>query len=376
MRLATLESSAVAPFDETDTEGLSKENVARIQQIHGYPAVSILLSVGPTATTTRVRLAQLVQTATARLLSEFSRPDVQPLLDTLSDMAAHVDPGPGDEGMALFANRYLVATVVLPFPVRDRVVIDETFATRDLVHTLLRSPHFDVLVLGGDTTRLHRGVGTALTAATDCAFPLLARSETGNSQTRLGTERSDIRDIGLQRHLRAVDDALDDALDANTPLFVVGAERRLALFRKRSRHRVRITETLSGVFERRSKTALREAIWPLLTHELVRRRNDAMAELVEATGSNRCAFGIDLAWRYANEGRCSLAVVEENFTFAARIAPDTNRLVFAQDIEHPDVIDDIADEIIEIVLAKGGRVAIVPDGTLPGPGNIAMALRH
>ena len=40
------------------------------------------------------------------------------------------------------------------------------------------------------------------------------------------------------------------------------------------------------------------------------------------------------------------------------------------------MIDDIADEIIEIVLAKGGRVAIVPDGTLPGPGNIAMALRH
>ena len=32
--------------------------------------------------------------------------------------------------------------------------------------------------------------------------------------------------------------------------------------------------------------------------------------------------------------------------------------------------------ILEIVLAKGGRVAIVPDHTLANSGQIAMALRH
>ncbi len=78
----------------------------------------------------------------------------------------------------------------------------------------------------------------------------------------------------------------------------------------------------------------------------------------------------------ANEGRGALAVVEENYTYSARVEPHTNHLAAAADVEHPDVIDDVVDEILEIVLAKGGRVAIVPDHTLTNSGQIAMALRY
>ena len=42
----------------------------------------------------------------------------------------------------------------------------------------------------------------------------------------------------------------------------------------------------------------------------------------------------------------------------------------------PDVIDDVVDEIIEIVLAHGGRAVIVPDGTLASQAHLAMTLRH
>lgn len=62
-------------------------------------------------------------------------------------------------------------------------------------------------------------------------------------------------------------------------------------------------------------------------------------------------------------GRGALIVVEENYSYPARIDPHSSDLA-AADVAHPEVVDDIVDEIIEIALAKGGRATIVPDGTI------------
>lgn len=353
---------------------LNTANVARIQQVRGYPAISILMSSGPTSVGDRARLARLVEIATARLLNEFSRPAVQPLLDELVGLAANAEVGPGRQGIALFASADLVATVGLPVVVRERTVVDETFATRDLVHALLRSPHYRVLVLA-NVARLYEGVGADLTEIVDGGFPFRG-DETFAEPARFGVDRSDTRDAGLRRHLRAVDTALAGHLDSDQPLLVVGASRRLSLFRQHSRHRSQITEALPGNFEQRSATELAQAIWPSVTNMFDRRHQDALAELDRAVGERRYAFGVQQAWTLANQGSGALIVVEENYVYPARIDPHSNGLVAAADVAHPEVVDDVVDEIIEIVLAKGGRATIVPDGTLATRGQIAMALRY
>lgn len=108
---------------------LNTANVSRIQQFRGYPAVSILMASGRTSIGDRARLAPLVANATARLLNEFSRPAIQPLLDELVGLAANAKVGPGRQSIALLATADLVASVALPVAVRDRTVVDETFAT-------------------------------------------------------------------------------------------------------------------------------------------------------------------------------------------------------------------------------------------------------
>lgn len=353
---------------------LNTANVARIQQVRGYPAISILMSRGPTSVGDRARLARLVENATARLLSEFSRPAVQPLLDELVGLAASAEVGPGRQGVALFASADLAAAVALPVGVSDRTVVDETFATRDLVHALLRSPHYEVLVLS-NVVRLYAGVGANLTEVVDYGFPLLS-TESYAEPARFGVDRSDTRDAGLRRHLRAVDTALTGHVDADRPLLVVGTGRRLSMFRQHSRHRSHLTEALPGNFELRSATKLAHAIWPSVTHMFDRRHQAALAELDRAAGVRRHAFGVQQAWTLANHGRVALVVVEENYTYAARTDPDSNHLVAAADVADPEVVDDVVDEIIEIVLAKGGRATIVPDGTLATRGRIATALRY
>ena len=51
-------------------------------------------------------------------------------------------------------------------------------------------------------------------------------------------------------------------------------------------------------------------------------------------------------------------------------------LIPADDPTAPDVIDDAVDELIEIVLAKGGRVIFVDNGALAIHQRVALILRY
>lgn len=364
-------SPTVTPFESAE--------IAQLQQHHRYPAVSILMPRGMSPDGDRARLARLTREATSRLRSEFSRRDTQPFLDKLNTLcAAAVEADLSHQAVAVFAGNDVATTVLLPIPVRERVVIDATFATRDLVHALHRSPKYRVLVLSERSTCLYAGCGAALaevtgTAAVSAELNPDARGE----RSRLGRDRSALRDTRLRRYVRDVDAAFARHLvDAELPLILVGANRRVNAFRDHSRYHALVTDVVVGGFDRKSPRELSERVWPCMADVLATRRRAAIHELDAATGAHRAAFGIDKIWRLANEGRGALLIVEENYEFPARISLDTGDLEAAKDVTHPDVVDDAVDEVIEIVLAKGGRVAIVADDALADRGRIAMALRH
>jgi hypothetical protein len=69
-------------------------------------------------------------------------------------------------------------------------------------------------------------------------------------------------------------------------------------------------------------------------------------------------------------------LVEENYHQPARIAADGVTLTLVDDPTPPDVVDDAVDEIISLVLEKGGRVVFVDDGALPQHQRIAVMLRY
>lgn len=360
----------------TPSTALDAEVVARIQRVHDYPAVSVLMAAGSSTETDCLRLARLLEVAEARLLRESTRPAVQELLDALAGLAAGVELGPGHQGLALFASRDLALVVALPFPVPDRVVIDETFATRDLVHALLRSPRYRVLVLGDHRTRFFVGLGASLNELHDRGFPFQTSSEANREEPRFGVDRSAARDNQLRRYIREVDEALRPRLHDDAPLLVAGAARRLSMFRRHSRHRDRVTDTVTGAIDRQSVAHLAHLVGPAVARILSLRQHEALAEIDRAIGAHRCAFGIQQVWALAHEGRGALLAVEEHYTYPGRIDPATHVVVPASDIEHPEVIDDVVDEAIEIVLAKSGNVVILPDGALASRGRVTMTLRY
>lgn len=352
-------------------------SLALLQSTRSYPAVSVLLTTGDEPATARARLAALIAQADARLRAEPGLDGTDGLVADLRRLADDTPVDTGAAALALYVARGSAHAVHLPIAVPERVVIDETFATRDLVHARARSPRYRVLTLGDRLARLHEGLGGVLEQVHGRGFPAdLPQRDEPARQDRHRQERDGRRDEQLRRAVQAVDAALAPHLRTDPlPLFVVAADRRIAGFRDTSRHRHLLQGTVARPADRLTVADLSELIAPHVESMLARHRAEALDELDQARGARRYAAGIAEAWPLTCEGRAALLVVEEGFAYPARVDPHTRAVQPAADVEAPDVVDDLVDETIEAVLAARGRVVLVPDGTLTDAGRIALAVR-
>lgn len=322
-------------------------------------------------------LDRLVEQAAARLIAELSPERAEPIVTRLRCLVLEAQSGRSAQGLALYASGGVSALRRLPIVVDSRVVVDTTFATRDLVRALHRTPRYYVLVLTDAVARLHEGVGASVRALAAGGFPMSRPARPPRGDRRgYGVEPSALRAAQQQTFLHAVDRGLASLLRVRpAPLVVVGPERLLAAFMASTAHRRVLAGSVRGSHGRTPPAQLGPLVRPVLQAHLGAREAEALARVEQASAAGRCASGIDDVWLLAGRSQGELLAVEEGFYYPARVSQDGERLTAATDVEHPEVVDDAVDEIIEIVLAGGGWVALVRDGGLRKRGRIALTLR-
>jgi len=343
---------------------VSPSLVTLLQAVRGYPCVTLLLTTQPASRMTpadAARLERLRLQALARLREERLFGGEQPVVDALDRLVQEAVAAPTDRALVVCASAALARTVVLPVAVEDRTVVDPTFATRDLVRALHRMPRHVVLVLSERRAALFDGHGGRLAPAPGHQFPLdLAAPNLPDLATAMR-----VTDRALGAYLR-----LHPA-----PLVLAGPERTVAAFTTVSRHTGRLAGVVHGGLEHASLEDLASRTRPVLERYLLSRQDDALALLDRRSGSQQVASGIASAWLAARTERPEMLAVEEGFRYPARLSADGDLVTPADDVEAPDVIDDLVDELIETVLDRGGWVALVRDGTLPRHDRVALSVR-
>jgi hypothetical protein len=279
--------------------------------------------------------------------------------------------GPTSAALALFAGPRTAMALRLPVEVKERVVVDPTFATRDLVRSLHRTPRHVVLVLSSREARLFEGAGDQLRPARTSAFPL---RETRERQGAGGRPDRDDKDTAA--FLRGVDRALGTYLRLHpAPLVLAGSTRVLATFTGLSTNLGRLAGSIPVNLSSEPLSALAERIRPALEDYLLSRQHEALALLDRRVGARRAVSGMADAWLAARTEAPEMLAVEQGLFYPARVSADGDLLVPATDVEHPEVIDDAVDELIELVLERGGWVALVDDGLLAAHDGVALTLR-
>ena len=85
------------------------------------------------------------------------------------------------DGLALFVNQDFGRAFRMPFRIPERVILGETFFTRDLVYALNHSTRYWVLVLSEKPTRLYEGFNHNLTEIQTEGFPIIHEGPGGKA---------------------------------------------------------------------------------------------------------------------------------------------------------------------------------------------------
>ena len=357
---------------------LTRHEVETLQAQSRYPSISILAPTHRTAPANkqdRIKVNNLVKKAVGRLHKEFKKREVASVVKNLQELVKQVDWQHTLDGLALFASDSHSASVALPFRVKPQAIIDETYATRDLVYAFNRATPYRVLVLG-HTARLYDAWTTVLEEHAN-PFPMQHQGAGGAAKLPAGEgiNRSAVRNEAQRKFFRSVDEALGTQQKAHPlPLVVVGVERNLAFYREVTAHADCIIGMLAGNHEKTSPSTLGKLVWPVFEAGAIVRRTDALVQLDDAVSANRYASGIDQVWTAVKSGKCRFLLVEKDFHYPADVSPAGDRLLPFTG-RGAQALDDVVDEVVERALKTGAEVFFYPPDDLEVHQKIAVVLR-
>jgi hypothetical protein len=357
---------------------ITRQELKHLQSLVKIPALSILLPTHRTSPDNKqdpIRVKNLVDEARGRLSEEFSSRELEPLFERLDALVKDIDYPHTLDGLALFVSHDFAQRFYLPFAVPERVVIDQTFATRDLLYGLHRAQRYWVLLLSQASTRLLAGTGETLEEVGDKDFPMEMTGPGGIEALPLGSDSSYLDDRH-RRFFQRVDRAFSTYTEGEAlPLIIGGVVRQLSFFQEVSQYASSIAGNLSGNFDKATLAELAPQVWPIVQSVREAQRAEALQALEAAIGAQAVVSTIGEAWRLAQEGRGKLLLVEKNYHVPA-VLTETGHLELVDQPGGSEVMDDAVDEVIEAVLAKGGEVAILDDGALDVHQCIALILRY
>lgn len=359
---------------------LTRDELKTWQQHREYPSISILARTHRTAPLNkqdRINVKNLVSKATDRLHKKFTKREVAAVVKNLQNLVRQIDWRHTLDGLALFASKDKAASLNLPFRVKSRAFVDETFATRDLIYALNRTPSYRVLVLSHET-RLYDAWMDVLEEHAAKPFPITHRGVGGAAKLPggPGVNRSGERDDAHRSFFRSVAQAVETVQKANPlPLILVGVERNLAFYKEVTGQSDAIFGMLAGNHEKSSPSGLGKLVWPVFDSALTLRRTDALVQLDEAVSANRHNSGLDQVWRAAVDAKVRTLLVEKDFKYPADLSEDGYRLL-PYSGKGPQALDDAVDEVIERVMETDGEVFFYSPGDLGVHQKIAAVLRR
>ncbi len=346
--------------------GPAVDQVLRLQAPRVYPSISLLLttSVGPRMTANDgIALCALAAEALDRIRGTEDGRIFDSLEATVRRAVDTAIGGPTSAAIAVLVSPEHAETIHLPVAVRNRAVVDHTFATRDLVRSLHRTPRHVVLVLNSGQARLFDGGAGVLQPAPTESFPMFPPERAGGNAITTA-------------FLRRVDTALGVYLRVRpAPLILIGPDKVLNSFKALSRNTGRLAGTIGGNLARAPLSELARRLQPVLDTYLHSRETEALDLLAARDRAGKVVTGVPAAWLAARHERPEMLVVEESLFYPARVSDDGDFLEPATDIGSPDVIDDAVDELIELALQRGAWVALTSDGALVGYDRVALTVR-
>jgi hypothetical protein len=350
-----------------------------VKDIKSDVCITILLNthrVKPEKLQDRIALKNLIQQAKARLLTFETKERAEFLTEKLRKLEASINHLENQESLLLFVNEEIATFTRLPISVGNRVVIDTTFATRDLIRALHFETNYLILVLTEKKARLLEALSDRLVQEIGKPFPI-------ENTDLFPTMVREKKNASIQtRYLAEFFNRIDKEVNAirylhNLPVFICSESSNFHEYLKIADQKHTIFPVyMKGNHEKETSKHVVTESWKILHRHCIEKENKRLEELELALTNGNYLCDVNEIWEAIPEGRIQTLFLEENLFQSAQITKNALILVGEEDRNLQNVVDDIYDELIEANLNHGGDVVFLPDGSLKKFNGFAAITRY
>ena len=292
------------------------------------------------------------------------------------------------DGLAIFVSPNISKLFLLPFQVKEKVILAKKFEIRDLFYYAQFLKPYYLLAVSKKRIPLYRGEGRDLHEIRNNDFPQeyaeeyeyahpSVDSSSSMSLKSFERDKSVLQEIRQKTFLKHVDHAINKYLKSDIPLLIAGVEETLSNFEHVTHHLNHVVGKIQGDYAHDALHALSDLAWKKMNEHIKASQKDILLKLQEDIGRRLAVDGIREVWKSAKEGKGLTLIVEKDFQPTAYIDPSNDLKIYLSPPSGKyEIILDAADEIIGIVKEKGGNIVIVENGELEQYGHIAMLLRY
>lgn len=342
----------------------------KLKNIKSDCCVTILLNThreSPQSKKDEIVLKNLVTEAENRLKENYDNETSQMVIDKLKELASSIDARYNFESLALFVSRDIAEFIRMPIKVENRVVIGESFATRDLIRMLHQEVNYYILVLSREKARLIEAVGNKKMSEIHSGFPM------SNSYTVAGEGKLFNRETSLVlEFFRNVSDQLEDVQhDKQLPVFIGTDKSNYSDYLEATGSDKNIAGLIEGNRDDEDANNIVEVAWPVVEGWQNKKNQKLLNDLKENAGAGDFETDLSEIWKAIMEGKGSVLYVKEGFIQPANIE---NTVVSPVPGDEADV-DDIIDEMIEKNEQLGGETVFVSGDELAQYNDLVLLKR-
>jgi hypothetical protein len=349
----------------------------KVKDIYTEGCISIMMNTHRTKPDNQndpVLLKNMVKEAEEKLLAQYDKKFALPIIEKVKKIADSVNHNFNLESLVIYASSDFADFTRLPVKVENRVMVDNTFATRDLVRSMHQESSYYVLVFSRQQARLIVAYNDTVVEENSQSFPLENDLYT-TSKSKLSMKQG--TDNLYEEFFNRVDKVLNEIIK-NHPLPVI-----LATETRNFEHYLKIADKKDMIIghvnmnrdEEKAHHIVPEA-WEIM-QTLIRQKNEArIKDLKKAVSEGKFVSDLNDIRNAIFQGRGKTLFVKRGFFQPALLVDDQIIPVDHFEKDQKGVVDDIIDEMIEQTMAFGGDVVFVEGNDLDKFRNVALMTRY
>lgn len=351
----------------------------KIRAINSENCITIILNTSrtmPDSDKDKIVLKNQIKEVEERLESLTDKRVAKTLLERIGSLVKSIDFRQNLDSLTLFVNEDIAEFIRMPIKVQNRVIIGDTFATRDMVRALHSNMDYFILVLSQQKVRMIETLNDEFLDELGNPFPIenTTLHSTSRSDTAVGRRQTNF----VNEFFNRVDKQVNTIRkEEPLPVLICSTEENYHDYLNIADEK----ETVLPIFLNGNRLddkahAIAKDAWEIVQPYIREKNKDRKAELSKAIGSGKFLSELNDIWKAIQEVRVKTLFIEKGLFQPVIIDNNEITTVSEEQRGNKNYIDDIYDEMIEQNMSFGGDAVFLPKGEINEFDGFAAILRY